>query len=94
MRKVFLIILVGLGGSIAFAEQLATGSYYCLDKDDQTIASFYVRQDGTSKRVTILSVSDADGSNSPATCNKVSFKMKDKTRKIYRNVICCMYGTN
>ena len=73
---------------------MSSGSYQCINSDQERIASFYIRNDGTSAKVEILNARDwTDPRNPVEGCYKVTFRWI-KSGKDVENAACCPFGAN
>jgi hypothetical protein len=86
------------GSDIYFSstpEKMSTGSYTCQKSvNDQTpIGSFFVRKDGSSKKVQIFGAKTAENGSGVEGCYIADFKWLNTNTKV-SGAYCCPFGSN
>ena len=96
MKKTILSVLVlAVISSSAFAGSLPAGSYQCQKSafNSDIIGSYYVRADGTSKKVRIESAEASENGSGVEGCYTTTFTWLSDGKTV-SDAYCCPSGSN
>lgn len=89
MKFMTAVLVSGFLSAAAWAGpvQLPSGNYTCSNSSDEVVAAFYIREDGTSKKVEILAA-EREREASHSACFHVDFKWLSSAKRV-DDVFCC-----